>query len=191
MASKVQFRRDTAANWTSANPTLSAGEIGYETDTNKLKIGDGSSAWTALIYAGTQMVASSGDSITSTSMVDISGLSIPITAGTWAFEVTVGYASSSTAGCRFCINHTGTLSSINYMQLGQLATTTLGATTNQTTNNSSSGTIYGTTANAIGISRMTGLIVATGAGTLSARGLKVTSGTLTIYNGTMTLQKVA
>ena len=40
MATKLQIRRDTAANWTSANPTLSAGEFGFEPDTYKLKIGD-------------------------------------------------------------------------------------------------------------------------------------------------------
>ena len=43
-------RRDTAANWTGANPTLLAGEIGIESDTNKIKIGDGSTAWTSLSY---------------------------------------------------------------------------------------------------------------------------------------------
>ena len=43
-------RRDTAANWTGANPTLLAGEIGIESDTNKIKIGDGSTAWTSLGY---------------------------------------------------------------------------------------------------------------------------------------------
>lgn len=51
MANKIQIRRDTAANWTSANPTLSQGEQGYETDTGKLKIGDGSTAWTSLGYS--------------------------------------------------------------------------------------------------------------------------------------------
>jgi len=45
-----QQRRDTAANWTTANPTLLNGELGYETDTGKWKIGDGSTAWTALGY---------------------------------------------------------------------------------------------------------------------------------------------
>lgn len=45
-----QQRRDTAANWTSANPTLLAGELGYETDTGRWKIGTGSTAWTALGY---------------------------------------------------------------------------------------------------------------------------------------------
>lgn len=47
---RFQLRRDTAANWTSNNPTLAAGECGFETDTNKLKIGDGSTAWTSLSY---------------------------------------------------------------------------------------------------------------------------------------------
>jgi len=47
---KIQFRRDTAANWTSNNPTLAAGEIGFETDTKRFKLGSGSTAWTALSY---------------------------------------------------------------------------------------------------------------------------------------------
>ena len=47
-----QFRRGTAAAWTSADPTLEAGEIGLETDTSQIKIGDGATAWTLLGYAG-------------------------------------------------------------------------------------------------------------------------------------------
>ena len=47
---QMQQRRDTAANWTSANPTLLSGELGYETDTNKFKIGNGTAAWSALAY---------------------------------------------------------------------------------------------------------------------------------------------
>jgi len=43
-------RRDTAANWTAANPTLLAGEIGIESDTGKIKIGDGSTVWASLGY---------------------------------------------------------------------------------------------------------------------------------------------
>ena len=46
----MQQRRDTAANWTSANPTLLAGEIGIESDTNKIKLGTGSTSWTSLGY---------------------------------------------------------------------------------------------------------------------------------------------
>lgn len=47
----IQVRRDTAANWTSVNPTLAAGEQGFETDTGKFKIGTGSTGWTSLLYA--------------------------------------------------------------------------------------------------------------------------------------------
>jgi hypothetical protein len=47
---QMQQRRDTAANWTSANSTLLNAELGYETDTGKLKIGDGSTAWSSLAY---------------------------------------------------------------------------------------------------------------------------------------------
>jgi hypothetical protein len=50
MATRMQQRRGTAAQWTSANPTLGAGEIGFETDTNKFKIGNGETAWTGLSY---------------------------------------------------------------------------------------------------------------------------------------------
>ncbi len=46
----MQQRRGTAAQWTAANPVLAAGEIGFETDTNKFKMGNGSSAWSALTY---------------------------------------------------------------------------------------------------------------------------------------------
>ena len=50
MADIIQIRRDTAANWTSANPILAQGELGLETDTSKIKAGDGSTAWTSLGY---------------------------------------------------------------------------------------------------------------------------------------------
>jgi lysophospholipase L1-like esterase len=50
MANKIQYRRDTAANWTAANPVLSLGEPGYETDTKRRKVGDGTAAWASLPY---------------------------------------------------------------------------------------------------------------------------------------------
>lgn len=53
MAIRIQNRRGTAAEWTAANPTLAAGEIGFETDTAKFKIGTGSTAWKDLIYSST------------------------------------------------------------------------------------------------------------------------------------------
>jgi hypothetical protein len=51
MATKIQVRRDTAANWTANDPTLSDGEIGFETDTGLFKIGKSNTAWTSLDYA--------------------------------------------------------------------------------------------------------------------------------------------
>lgn len=50
MATKIQVRRDSSADWTTINPVLSEGEIGFETNTGKFKIGNGSSAWSALDY---------------------------------------------------------------------------------------------------------------------------------------------
>lgn len=48
---RILLRRDTASNWTSGNPVLASGEVGYETNTGKFKIGNGSTAWTSLSYA--------------------------------------------------------------------------------------------------------------------------------------------
>jgi hypothetical protein len=70
MPVQIQIRNGTAAQWTAANPTLAAGEVGIETDTRKQKFGDGTTAWNSLSYAGgtgtvtsvgaTSPVASSG-----------------------------------------------------------------------------------------------------------------------------------
>jgi len=60
MADLIQIRRDTAANWTSANPILAQGELGAETDTDKIKIGDGTTAWSSLAY-----LIDTGDYLTS------------------------------------------------------------------------------------------------------------------------------
>jgi|SRR5689334_18064643 len=52
MATRIQIRRDTGANWASANPVLSDGEIGIEKDATpiKFKIGDGTTTWNSLDY---------------------------------------------------------------------------------------------------------------------------------------------
>ena len=53
MTSVIQVKRGTASAWTSANTVLAAGEVGFETDTKKMKVGDGSTAWTSLGYTVT------------------------------------------------------------------------------------------------------------------------------------------
>jgi len=74
----IQIRRGTASEWTSANPTLASGEQGFETDTGKVKIGNGSTAWTSLAYIGAGTVTSitagtglSGGTITTTGTIAI------------------------------------------------------------------------------------------------------------------------
>ncbi|CAB5214666.1 hypothetical protein UFOVP190_210 [uncultured Caudovirales phage] len=61
MSAKIQIRRDTALNWTATNPVLAQGEPGLEIDTNKVKYGNGSTAWNLLDYAAGGSSGSAGD----------------------------------------------------------------------------------------------------------------------------------
>jgi hypothetical protein len=50
MTTQIQFKRGTAADLTALNPLLASGEPGYEIDTGKFKIGDGTATWNNLPY---------------------------------------------------------------------------------------------------------------------------------------------
>jgi hypothetical protein len=84
---QMQVRRGTASSWTSTNPTLAAGELGFETDTGKFKIGTGASTWTALLYAGGgqntlttyQYTATAGQ--TTFSGADVNGITLSYNVG--------------------------------------------------------------------------------------------------------------
>jgi len=52
MTSVIQLRRGTSAEWSTANPTLAEGEMGFITDTQGYKIGDGVTPWNSLTYLG-------------------------------------------------------------------------------------------------------------------------------------------
>ena len=80
-ATKIQLRRDTASNWTTTNPVLNSGEPAFETDTGKLKYGDGTTAWASLPYVG------GGGSVTSVSA---------LTLGTTGTDVSSTVANSTT-----------------------------------------------------------------------------------------------
>jgi hypothetical protein len=86
---QVQFRRGTAESWTSSNPVLASGETGFESNTGKFKIGDGSTAWTTLGYAG-------GDSARIAR--SISTLTAPTTLGAAAGTDYVALCSSANSG---------------------------------------------------------------------------------------------
>lgn len=63
MSTRMQQRRGTASTWSSANPILAPGEIGFEIDTNKFKIGDGVNRWDNLTYFTADAAAAIADLI--------------------------------------------------------------------------------------------------------------------------------
>ena len=113
----IKIRRDTAANWTATNPILDAGQFGWESNTNKLKIGDGITAWTLLAYFGT---AGTG-TVTSVSVVTANGVSgvVATPTTTPAITLTLGaitpssiVASGTISGSNLSGTNTGNQTSI-------------------------------------------------------------------------------
>jgi len=82
----IQLRRDTAANFTAADPVLAAGEMAFETDTQKAKIGDGATAWTALAYWPAQSGGASGAPVATETVM-----------GTLPYSLTTSYAAVAPA----------------------------------------------------------------------------------------------
>ena len=94
MAIQIQLRRGTASQWTAANTLLAQGEIGLETDTSKLKLGDGSTLWNSLSYfsAGSGVTA-----VTATSPVASSGGLTPVISLSSGYGDTLNPYASKTA----------------------------------------------------------------------------------------------
>ena len=57
---RIQVRRDTASDWSANNPVLAEGEIGFELDTARIKVGDGVRNWLNLPYTSGALPATSG-----------------------------------------------------------------------------------------------------------------------------------
>lgn len=175
MAVKFQFRYDTAANWTSNNPTLLAGEIGIESDTKKMKVGDGTTAWTSLAYAfvttgsptiTTSIVTSSGsfDLInTNAATINFAGAATALNIGASTGTLTIGNptitATNATAlalnGASPSITTTSTATASVFntnattLNIGGAATTiAIGAATGTTTINNALALSAGTTTKA-------------------------------------------
>jgi hypothetical protein len=140
MAVQIQIRNGTAAQWTSANPTLAVGEMGAETDTGKFKIGTGSTAWNSLAYAAVGTVTSVGQSFTG-GIVSVGGSPIS-TSGTLALTVagTSGgivyfsgsntWASSAALASNALVVGGGAGSAPSTITTGTGVVTALGVTTN-------------------------------------------------------------
>ena len=82
MTNTIQLRRGTAAAWTSTNPVLAAGEQGYETDTGKIKYGDGTTAWASLAYPG-------GGAVSTVSVVSANGFAGSVATATTTPAITL------------------------------------------------------------------------------------------------------
>jgi len=94
---KILIRRGTSSEWSSENPVLSSGEQGFETNTGKLKIGNGSDNWSSLPYIG------SGDSLSWTTLVT-TWTTTPTQVGTTGSGVVFSYVLGSTTRYRFVPN---------------------------------------------------------------------------------------
>ena len=123
MAIRIQLRRDTAANWASANPILRAGELGIETDTNKFKIGTGVAAWNSIpVYAN--ITPSGLDALLANKQDVISGVS----------NTEIGYLDGVTSAIQTQLNAKAALNSPTFTGTPTLPTGTI-ATTQTAGNN--------------------------------------------------------
>ena len=153
MPTKIQLRRDTAADWTSNNPTLSAGEFGWESDTNRFKIGDGSAAWNSLSYSDTLKtlgdIAVTGSTISAPSNGDLT-LTTSGTGNVNVGEITInGTTLSSSDSSSININEglivDGTTNISGQTTISGLTFPTSDGTANQVLQTDGSGTLsFGT-----------------------------------------------
>jgi len=125
MATKIQLRRDTAADWTSANPTLAAGEIGFESDTNKFKIGDGATAWTSLNYAPEGYITATSTDTLQNKTIDTANNTITISEADISDLGSYITASSSDTLTNKTFDANGTGNSISNIETADIAAATL------------------------------------------------------------------
>jgi hypothetical protein len=172
---KILFRRDLAANWTSVDPVLSAGEIGLESDTDKIKLGDGSSSWTELDYfygsldttnyveslvqgTGVTITGNSGSGTTPTINI---GQSVAVSASPAFAQVTLNNSPTADSHAVTKAYADGIAASINWHAFAKLATHAALPNT-PTYNNGTNG--VGATLTSVGNARLVvdGTIASTG-----------------------------
>lgn len=138
MAVRIQIRRDTAANWVSASTVLADGEIGFETDTGKIKIGNGSSPWSSLTYFVGNLPGATLDAlgdVTITSIADGDFLRWSGSASAWVNDPvnlstdTVGdYVESLVAGTGVTLSDNSGEAATPTIEIGQDVATTASVT---------------------------------------------------------------
>lgn len=177
MATQLQVRNDTAANWTSANPTLLAGEIGFETSTNNFKIGNGTSAWTSLPYGNSSeaiVVLNTAYTLTNTTAAqklfnNSTNGAVTLPVGTFQFECFYSLSSMSASNGSFGFALAGTATyTQSWWSIAQKGTATLAtATATQSTYNTAANTTLATASlNTVGYAWIRGTLNITVAGTV-------------------------
>jgi hypothetical protein len=121
MADLIQVRRDAAADWTSNDPTLAAGEPGFESDTNKVKIGDGATAWTSLDYLEVPLAFRDESSVSYTLVIGDGNKALRCTGASAAITIPQESSVDYALGTEIAIRQAGT---------GTLVLTTTGLTIN-------------------------------------------------------------
>ena len=110
MAIRMQQRRGTLSQWAAANPVLAAGEIGWESDTNKFKMGDGVNQWDDLDYFlnQSQLEGSIDDFIPLTAIgVTVAPLASPTFTGLTDFQGIVDFSDAVVVGIDALPSQTG------------------------------------------------------------------------------------
>lgn len=122
---QIQLRRATAASWTSVNPILALGEVGIETDTYKLKVGNGTSQWSSLAYfvhSWADITGKPSDLVTLTGTQTLTGKTLTspranaILDTNGATNISIGAVTSAVN--YFQVNNAATGNGINLYALG-------------------------------------------------------------------------
>jgi hypothetical protein len=169
MTSVIQVKRGSASAWTSANTVLAAGEVGFETDTKKMKVGDGSTAWTSLTYTVTD-----GDI---TAVVAGTGLSGGSTSGSATLAIDTSVVVDKTTA-QTLTNKTLTTPIIS--SISNTGTVTLPTSTDTLVGRDTTDTLTNKTIDAAS-NTLTGVTTLTGTQTLTNKTLTspaITGGTL-------------
>jgi hypothetical protein len=109
VVTQIQVRRGTASQWTSANTTLASGEWGFESDTGKVKIGDGSTAWNSLGYTGAGDVTLTGTQTLTNKTLTTPVITNPKITLTYSAKTAAYTAVSGDEGGVFSMNNASTI----------------------------------------------------------------------------------
>jgi len=196
MSAQIKLRRDTAANWTSVNPILATGEPGLETDTLKLKYGDGVNRWNSLSYPTVLLPTTIPNATTATNVASGTSnqLLVQIAPGTTGFitaPTIPGFLQWT--GSSFTWSSTSTVAAAQTLTGAILApnvTTAAGlitiGTTSILTTMPGNLSVTGTTG-LVGNVTITGTSTLNNSLTVSTGGIGVTAGGLTVTAGGLTV----